>query len=308
MKKQEKTKVEAVDTMPVYVGTSEIALENLIEHPAAFAMPVSDDDRQCAAESMDIMGYDPLTVCKHDVDANKFYVLDGCGRLKWLHDKGAEKAVCNIFSMNGANVQEFCISRNTMRRKVTTGQRVMAYLELYKMQVLDACLENSDPAKAGAKRGRGKEGAPVGLAFTKEAICERIHVSKNDVESGIQLLRAMHTAKFPVSDTNEEGRKVINWANASEKQVESMKKSLDGIMKGETPIRRWRAAAASSSATTGSHRAPTDYARILLDAMKSVSRSIVCIHDLNHKEQEVFIKEWRKLAEEVKEHITQVLS
>ena len=223
MKKQEK-KVEAVDTTPVYSGTSEIALDNLIPHPAALSIPVSEEDRLCAAESMDAMGYDPLTVCKHDVTPGKFYVLDGCGRLEWLKRKGESTGVCNVFEMNGADVNEFCMTRNTMRRKVTTGQRVMAYLDLHRMAVLEAAMENADPAKAGAKGGRGK-GAPVGLGFSKEAIAARIHVSKNDVESGIQLLRAMHTGTFPVTK-NEAGQKTIIWDKANDRHPSSERRPV----------------------------------------------------------------------------------
>lgn len=304
MKKQEKTKVQAVDTTPVYEGTSEIALEDLIPHPFAIAIPVSEDDRKCAAESMNAMGYDPLTVCKHDKLAGKYYVLDGIGRLEWLAKKQAWTAVCNIFEMNGADLNEFCITRNTMRRKVTTGQRVMAYLDLHRMAVLDAAMENADPSKSGAK----SKGVSLRLPFTPEAIADRLHVSKQDVLSGIQLLRAMHTGTFPVTDEAPDGRKVLVWDKANDKQVDAMKTSLDNIMKGETPIRRWRPAAASSASTTGTERAPTDHARLLADAVSVIRREISSIHDMSPEAQLSFVRTWRKLVITVNEHTAKVVS
>jgi len=295
--------VQPKDTTPVYMGTSEIALENLIEHPAALALPANEDDRACASDAMDAMGYDPLTICKHDIDPDKFFVLDGCGRLKWLRTKGAKTAICNQFMMNGADVDTFCVYRNTMRRKVTTGQRIMAYLALHQVCVLQEAIENSDPHKSGAKRGVDS----CEPSYTPKAISDRLHVCKQDVESGIQLLRAMYTAKFPVTK-EEDGHKTIVWDEANDKQVASMKISLDNVMKGDTPIRRWRAAASSSASTTGTERSPTDHAKLLLNAMATISRSVVCIHDANRKEQEHFIARWKQLKDEVAKHINQIMS
>jgi len=307
MKKQEKTKVEEAVGTPIYAATLQIALEDLIPHPAALALPVNDDDRLCASDAMNEMGYDPLTVSKHDSQDGKYYVLDGCGRLSWLQRKEERVAVCNVFQLNGANVEEFCAYRNTMRRKVTTGQRIMAYLALHKMAVIEEAIENSDPAKAGAKRGLGIQGGSRALPFTAEAIADRLHVSKKDVESGIQLIRGLHTAYFPVTK-EESGRKTIVWDEASDKKMDSMRKSLDNIMKGDTPIRRWRAAAASSASTTGTARAPADHSKLLLAAMATISRSIVCIHDAPRDEQEHIINKWKRLKDDVTKHINQVLS
>ena len=58
-------------------------------------------------------------------------VIDGCGRLDATSAWGdAAQLPCMVFDLGDFSVREFSLHRNTMQRKVTTGQRVLCYLAL----------------------------------------------------------------------------------------------------------------------------------------------------------------------------------
>ena len=116
----------------------------LAPHPDAEAFGAEEEDRQALRGSVAECGMlDPLSVVRGEpvpdgaINADgsphlreNWLVIDGCGRLDATRDWGdAAQLPCMVFDLGDFSVREFALHRNTMQRKVTTGQRVLCYLQ-----------------------------------------------------------------------------------------------------------------------------------------------------------------------------------
>ena len=115
---------------PRLVEMRAIHLTNLYKHPDAEAFGAEEEDRQALSGSVAECGLlDPLSVVAKDAAADAWWVVDGCGRLDALRAASPGGLVpCMVFDLGGFSPREFALHRNTMQRKVTTGQRVLCYL------------------------------------------------------------------------------------------------------------------------------------------------------------------------------------
>ena len=240
-----------------------VRLADCRPHADAEAYSASSEDRAALANSIGEAGIlSPIAVIPAE-DGRGYYVIDGIGRLNALMAAGVTETEAQIFDLGDLSVAEFVVCKNAMMRKVTTGTRVMAYLKCHEREVLAA----ADPKKYTARplNGRGRrvnavscETALNDKGWNAKEIAERIGVSKNDVLAGIELLKA--TAETP------EGGTYID--EAEEYAQLDLFETAEAVLRGETPIRRWRAAAGGRASKTGG-RAAADYAAIAWRTVKS---------------------------------------
>ena len=158
--------------MPKLVEMRAIPRCLLRPHPDAEAFGAEADDRAALAGSVDECGLlDPLSVVKGEADEynNQFWwVIDGCGRLDATSDWGdAAQLPCMVFDLGDFSPREFALHRNTMQRKVTTGQRVLCYLQTTGLS------SREDTEGGGSVR----------------TVAQRLGCSKDDIMAAYELCR-----------------------------------------------------------------------------------------------------------------------
>jgi len=195
----------------------------------------------------------------------KWFVIDGIGRMNALLAAGETETDAQVFDLGDLSVAEFVVCKNSMMRKVTTGSRVMAYLKCHEREVLAA----ADPEKyQGRKESKWRnkvaavshETAADDKGWSAKEIAERLGVSKNDVLAGIELLKAM----------DEYGERGIGNGERPQYEQGDLFETLDAVMHGETPIRRWKAAAGGKVSKVGG-KAAADYVGIGARTMASLA-------------------------------------
>lgn len=241
-----------------------VALADCKPHADAEAYSASSEDRAALSNSINESGLlSPIAVIPAE-DGRGYYVIDGIGRMNALMAAGVTETEAQIFDLGDLSVAEFVVSKNSMTRKVTTGSRVMAYLKCHEREVLEA----ADPGRYKKRPGNGANFKGRHHAVSHETawdkgwnakeIAARIGVSKQDVLAGIELLKA--TAETP------EGGTYID--EAEEYAQLDLFETAEAVLRGETPIRRWKAAAGGRASKTGG-RAAADYAAIAWRTVKS---------------------------------------
>lgn len=245
-----------------------VALADCRPHADAEAYSASSEDRAALSNSINESGLlSPIAVVP-DGDGGGWLVIDGIGRLDALRAAGAAETDAQVFDLGDLSVAEFVVSKNAMTRKVTTGSRVMAYLRCHEREVLEA----ADPGRYKKRPGNGANFKGRHHAVSHETawdkgwnakeIAARIGVSKQDVLAGIELLKASAEAG---DGGGEDGR---DKARPSPYGRLDLAETVEAVLRGETPIRRWRAAAGGRASKTGG-RAAADYAAIAWRTVKS---------------------------------------
>ena len=241
-----------------------VALADCKPHADAEAYSASSEDRAALSNSINESGLlSPIAVIPAE-DGRGYYVIDGIGRMNALMAAGVTETEAQVFDLGDLSVAEFVVCKNAMMRKVTTGTRVMAYLKCHEREVLAAADPEKYTRRAGnAANFKGKHHAVShetawDNGWNAKEIAERIGVSKNDVLAGVELLKA--TAETP------EGGTYID--EAAEYAQLDLFETMEAVLRGETPIRRWRAAAGGRVSKTGG-RAAADYAAIAWRTVKS---------------------------------------
>lgn len=239
-----------------------VALADCKPHADAEAYSASSEDRAALSNSINESGLlSPIAVIPAE-DGRGYYVIDGIGRLNALMAADVTETDAQIFDLGDLSVAEFVVCKNAMMRKVTTGTRVMAYLKCHEREVLAAADPKSYQLRATSFKGkRGAQShdrTPNDKGWSSREIAERIGVSDKDVLAGIELLKA--TAETP------EGGTYID--EAEEYAQLDLFETAEAVLRGETPIRRWRAAAGGRASKTGG-RAAADYAAIAWRTVKS---------------------------------------
>ena len=239
-----------------------IKLADCKPHADAEAYSASTDDRAALGNSIEETGVlSPIAVVP-DEDGRGWYVIDGIGRMNALIAAGETETDAQVFDLGDLSVAEFVVCKNAMMRKVTTGTRVMAYLKCHEREVLAA----ADPEKYQQRPGNGVNFQPKRHAVSRETawdkgwsakeIAERIGVSKNDVLAGIELLKEV---SGETESVQQQGKYV---------QLDLFE-TMDSVMHGETPIRRWKAAASGKVSKVGG-KAAADYVGIGARTMVSL--------------------------------------
>ena len=252
-----------------------VALADCKPHADAEAYSASSEDRAALSNSINESGLlSPIAVIPAE-DGRGYYVIDGIGRLNALMAAGVTETEAQIFDLGDLSVAEFVVCKNAMMRKVTTGTRVMAYLKCHEREVLAA----ADPEKY-AIRGRDSKGRISKPAVSHETagdkgwnakeIAERIGVSKNDVLAGIELLKACADGDGAAGVRALPGDGRERTPGAPHYEQLDLFETAEAVLRGETPIRRWKAAAGGKVSKTGG-KAAADYAGIGARTMASLA-------------------------------------
>ena len=136
-----------------------IKLADCKPHADAEAYSASTEDRAALGNSIEETGVlSPIavvpdedskrTTASNDAEPQKWFVIDGIGRMNALIAAGETETEAQVFDLGDLSVAEFVVCKNAMMRKVTTGTRVMAYLKCHEREVLAA----SDPKAYNARQ------------------------------------------------------------------------------------------------------------------------------------------------------------
>lgn len=238
-----------------------VALADCKPHADAEAYSASSEDRAALSNSINESGLlSPIAVIPAE-DGKGYYVIDGIGRLNALMAAGVTETDAQVFDLGDLSVAEFVVCKNAMMRKVTTGTRVMAYLKCHEREVLEAAdpkISKFRNSSFKGKHGKVSHETLPDKGWNAKEIAARIGVSKNDVLAGVELLKA--TAETP------EGGTYID--EAAEYAQLDLFETMEAVLRGETPIRRWKAAAGGKVSKTGG-KAAADYVGIAWRTVKS---------------------------------------
>ena len=236
-----------------------IKLADCKPHADAEAYSASTEDRAALSNSIGEAGIlSPIAVVP-DEDGRGWYVIDGIGRMNALIAAGETETEAQVFDLGDLSVAEFVVCKNAMMRKVTTGTRVMAYLKCHEREVLAAADPKNYNLRASSfqpKRGAVSRETLPDKGWSAKEIAERIGVSKNDVLAGIELLKEV---SGEAESVQQQGKYV---------QLDLFE-TMDSVMHGETPIRRWKAAASGKVSKVGG-KAAADYVGIGARTMVSL--------------------------------------
>ena len=236
-----------------------IKLADCKPHADAEAYSASTEDRAALSNSIGEAGIlSPIAVVP-DEDGRGWYVIDGIGRMNALIAAGETETDAQVFDLGDLSVAEFVVCKNAMMRKVTTGTRVMAYLKCHEREVLAAADPKFGKVRATSfqpKYGKVSRETLPDKGWSAKEIAERIGVSKNDVLAGIELLKEV---SGETESVQQQGKYV---------QLDLFE-TMDSVMHGETPIRRWKAAASGKVSKVGG-KAAADYVGIGARTMVSL--------------------------------------
>lgn len=176
--------------MPKLVEMKALPMEQLSPHPDAEAFGAEEEDRQALRGSVAECGLlDPISVVPADDAAGGWLVIDGCGRLDAARARGYAYVPCMVFDLGDFSVREFALHRNTMQRKVTTGQRVLCYLALSRDNTEDTVRETA--AKLGC--------SPMDIVAARELIEE---TEKEDAEAVREVYEDVLAGRTPIRRWN----------------------------------------------------------------------------------------------------------
>ena len=247
-----------------------IKLADCKPHADAEAYSASTEDRAALGNSIEETGVlSPIavvpdedskrTTASNDAEPQKWFVIDGIGRMNALIAAGETETDAQVFDLGDLSVAEFVVCKNAMMRKVTTGTRVMAYLKCHEREVLAAADPKNYNLRTSSfqpKRGAVSRETAPDKGWSAKEIAERIGVSKNDVLAGIELLKEV---SGETESVQQQGKYV---------QLDLFE-TMDSVMHGETPIRRWKAAASGKVSKVGG-KAAADYVGIGARTMVSL--------------------------------------
>ncbi len=247
-----------------------IKLADCKPHADAEAYSASTEDRAALGNSIEETGVlSPIavvpdedskrTTASGDAEPQKWFVIDGIGRMNALIAAGETETDAQVFDLGDLSVAEFVVCKNAMMRKVTTGTRVMAYLKCHEREVLAAADPKAYKLRDSSfkpKRGTVSRETALNKGWSAKEIAERIGVSKNDVLAGIELLKEV---SGETESVQQQGKYV---------QLDLFE-TMDSVMHGETPIRRWKAAASGKVSKVGG-KAAADYVGIGARTMVSL--------------------------------------
>ena len=249
-----------------------IKLADCKPHADAEAYSASTEDRAALGNSIEETGVlSPIavvpdedskrTTASNNAEPQKWFVIDGIGRMNALIAAGETETEAQVFDLGDLSVAEFVVCKNAMMRKVTTGTRVMAYLKCHEREVLAAADPKTYNTRQFARKGKAFMGAvsretASEKGWSAKEIAERIGVSKNDVLAGIELLKEV---SGETESVQQQGKYV---------QLDLFE-TMDSVMHGETPIRRWKAAASGKVSKVGG-KAAADYVGIGARTMVSL--------------------------------------
>ena len=287
LKQQADNNKKATMKQPTY-KMERIALADCKPHADAEAYSASSEDRAALANSINESGLlSPIAVIPGDRDEGRgmrdegrgkktWYVIDGIGRMNALMASGVTETDAQVFDLGDLSVAEFVVCKNAMMRKVTTGTRVMAYLKCHEREVLAAADPEKYTKRDQVRDGKGRlshravsHETARDKGWNAKEIAERIGVSKNDVLAGIELLKACADGDGAAGVRALPGDGRERTPGAPHYEQLDLFETAEAVLRGETPIRRWKAAAGGKVSKVGG-KAAADYAGIGARTMVSL--------------------------------------
>ena len=290
------------------VGFEWIEKARLKPHPEA-QLPMAPDDRQALANSIEAAGLiQPLLVLdKADRTDGRFQVVDGCNRLESSPADGRFPCV----TIHCDNVREVALECLGTGRKRSSGQRIMAYLEMHKREVLKAA-EMGEKMAAGNPSAVSRDTAQIqgNLAnFTSESIAKTLSVSKKDVLLGIDLLQCLKkkvTAPQRVGSLVTPARELDLKDKADKVYWDCLKATHANVMAGSTPIRRWKAAQAGKS-TQAEGRTEIDYADLFREGLAHLRTASKHWKDITFQDRAALVELAAKVGQILPDDVKRVL-
>lgn len=195
--------------MPKLVEMKALPMEQLSPHPDAEAFGAEEEDRQALRGSVAECGLlDPISVVPADDAAGGWLVIDGCGRLDAARARGYAYVPCMVFDLGDFTPREFALHRNTMQRKVTTGQRVLCYLALSRESKTETVRETAE------KLGCSQMDIVAGSELRHEAEKEDAEAAReiyDDVLAGRTPIRRWKAALAGRTATKDKPKKPIDY-------------------------------------------------------------------------------------------------
>ncbi|MBP8654944.1 MAG: ParB N-terminal domain-containing protein [Kiritimatiellae bacterium] len=271
-------------------------------------LPMAPDDQMALERSIEEGGLiQPLLVLdKPDKLDGLFEVVDGCNRL----DKSTDgKLPCVLIQCD--NVREVALTCLGTGRKRSTGQRIMAYLEMHKREVVKA-------AELGAQKAAGNPSAVsrdtaqisgVFANFTSDAIAATLSVSKKDVLLAIDLLMCLEkkcTVPQRVGSLVTPTRELDLKDKADKVYFDCLKLTHANVMAGSTPIRRWKAAQAGKS-TQAEGRTEIDYADLFREGLNHLRTASKHWKDITFQDRGALVELAAKVGEILPGDVKRVL-
>ncbi|MGI6158119.1 MAG: ParB N-terminal domain-containing protein, partial [Saccharofermentanales bacterium] len=228
-------------------------VEELEPHPDAERYPRDESDTGAIVCTMEEGILQPLAVMRKEEDQPGWWVIDGGGRLAAAKAAGLKEVPC-LEVMGVSDTERFAFVANGMRRRVSTGTRVLTYVKLNWENIKAAePLVSYEPGK-GVRRE-----TPRGMEeWQMAAIAKRLHVSKPDVSAAILLARCMDEGRLPEYN-HARGRQEVGREAESEEEKAMLSETFYDVLRGATPIRRWAAGFKGRAATRDKQRPKTDY-------------------------------------------------
>lgn len=264
---------------PVFVRSEVIRVSMLEPHPDAMAFWASHREKDVDEDSMSLAGniedmgvMEPLMVVPIPTAEGMYWIVDGCSRYLAAKRCGLDEVPCSIYEMDLDLVRNVAYGKNACRHRVTTGERVMRYLDLNRVAVLRAW-ESGQEMERDEKKGTVESRDTAG--FASHQIAHRLGCSKKDVLKGIELLASIDAGGIPKKDSY--GRVTI--IPCEPIMQEAVRHCFASVMAGSTPIRRWNAALQGKAATENKERAATDYAPLMNRSCVSLAN---CFENWDH--------------------------
>lgn len=220
-----------------------------------------DEDQAAITGDIEEHGIiEPLVVSERD-GFGRCQILDGVSRYMAACALGIKMVPCQIVEIDPSNIRRLILAKNSMRHKLTTGQRILRWMETNKDQVLDAWEKGHESKRSGGVKSNDS------TPFHTNAIARTLGVSNKDVIKGIELLASMANNGLPklLSDGTTA---IVPFED--EQEPVALRKVYRDVLLGKTPIRRWFAAFGGAAATEDQERPATNYARIIAEAAKAL--------------------------------------
>ena len=207
--------------MPKLVEMKALPMEQLSPHPDAEAFGAEEEDRQALRGSVAECGLlDPISVVPADDAAGGWLVIDGCGRLDAARARGYAYVPCMVFDLGDFSVREFALHRNTMQRKVTTGQRVLCYLALSRESKTETVRDTAE------KLGCSQADIVAGSELRHEAEKEDADAAREvyeDVLAGRTPIRRWRAALNGRTATKDKPKKPVDYKKLCESVCASLR-------------------------------------------------------------------------------------
>lgn len=268
--------------------------ERLEPHPEAL-IPIQHEDVVSVHRSVLDHGiFKPLLVLAEPTAAGRHQIVDGCNR--WNAAKGGDVLLpCILIACT--DVRAVVLECLGAGRKRSTGQRILAYLELHKPQVLAAADANAGEGSLRSHDRREKSG-DLGK-FSAERIAFDLAVSDKDVRLAIELLRCKERRLCPPVRVGPlvQGERALDLQNKEDQTIAAaVEQTYAGVLAGGTPVRRWKAGVCGIATTAGG-RPDVDYAMVFKKGIQHVRTGIGQWQQLSLDDRKSIIHAWHKLRE-----------